>query len=214
LKNKTERLVGKLQAAADIVINAARCTEEDVVIPAASHPGFYGRDYKRVVDVFIGGQYGSEGKGQIISYLAKEYDVLVRVGGPNAGHSVYEAQGKYVYHQLPCRCAIKRGQTHHCTWSRHQYRQASSGNQRVSVDNSRLSIDPQTMVISQAVMMRGTQRYYVEDGNLRWSAVAECKDTARKTPGLEGATATLFRLGLIHGGKNLRDNERNTKEPH
>lgn len=35
----------------------------------------------------IGAQYGSEGKGVVVSNLAKEYDVHVRVGGSNAGHS-------------------------------------------------------------------------------------------------------------------------------
>lgn len=41
-----------------------------------------------LVDALIGGQYGSEGKGHIASYLAPNYDVLVRSGGPNAGHQV------------------------------------------------------------------------------------------------------------------------------
>jgi adenylosuccinate synthase len=33
--------------------------------------------------------------------LARDYDVLVRVGGPNAGHTVSSASGVYTYHQLP-----------------------------------------------------------------------------------------------------------------
>lgn len=37
--------------------------------------------------VVVGGQYGSEGKGNIISAVANEWDVHVRTGGPNAGHS-------------------------------------------------------------------------------------------------------------------------------
>jgi len=53
------------------------------------------------VDMVIGGQYGSEGKGQIAAYLAPEYDVLVRVGGPNAGHKVFEVDEPYTYHHLP-----------------------------------------------------------------------------------------------------------------
>ena len=34
------------------------------------------------MDVIVGGGYGSEGKGNIAFYLAPEYDLLIRVGGP------------------------------------------------------------------------------------------------------------------------------------
>jgi adenylosuccinate synthase len=37
----------------------------------------------------------------LAAYLAKEYDVLIRVGGPNAGHTVLGATGQYTYHHLP-----------------------------------------------------------------------------------------------------------------
>lgn len=35
----------------------------------------------------VGAQYGSEGKGVLAAYLAERFDVHVRTGGPNAGHS-------------------------------------------------------------------------------------------------------------------------------
>jgi adenylosuccinate synthase len=54
-----------------------------------------------LVDVLIGGQYGSEGKGHIAAFLAPEYDYLLRVGGPNAGHKIYEEPEAYTHHQLP-----------------------------------------------------------------------------------------------------------------
>ena len=88
LANKTEAAVEDLAQIADIVIDSGRSNEQDVVIRVASHLGWYGREYLRLVDVLIGGQYGSEGKGQVASYLASEYDLLIRVGGPNAGHKV------------------------------------------------------------------------------------------------------------------------------
>jgi len=55
------------------------------------------------VDVLVGGQYGSEGKGQIAAHLcrAREYDVVMRVGGPNAGHSFEFGGRKYCFHQIP-----------------------------------------------------------------------------------------------------------------
>lgn len=39
------------------------------------------------VDILIGGQYGSEGKGVVAAEIAPKYVLSVRVGGPNAGHS-------------------------------------------------------------------------------------------------------------------------------
>ena len=40
-------------------------------------------------------------KGQIAAHLAAEYSLLMRVGGPNAGHSVYLDPKPYPHHQLP-----------------------------------------------------------------------------------------------------------------
>lgn len=56
----------------------------------------------RLVDVVVGGQWGSEGKGNIASYIAPEYPNLMRVGGPNAGHYVLDDDGtKYCHRSLP-----------------------------------------------------------------------------------------------------------------
>lgn len=39
--------------------------------------------------VIVGSQWGDEGKGKVIDYLAAEADVVVRgQGGNNAGHTV------------------------------------------------------------------------------------------------------------------------------
>jgi len=54
--------------------------------------------------VVVGGQAGSEGKGAITARLAQEqkYNWAVRVGGPNAGHTVIGPDGeKYALRQLP-----------------------------------------------------------------------------------------------------------------
>lgn len=109
LNNKTEKLVDNLEKIADIVIDTKRCNEDDVLVKAACHIGLYGREYSRLVDVLIGGQYGSEGKGNISAYLAPEYDILVRVGGPNAGHKVYEEPEHLNFHHLPSGCKNSPG---------------------------------------------------------------------------------------------------------
>lgn len=98
-RNPTEIAVNELGKIADVVVNTDRCTPEDVVTRVASHLGLFGREPERHVDVLIGGQYGSEGKGHIASFLAPDYDVLVRVGGPNAGHKVFHPQ--FTFHHLP-----------------------------------------------------------------------------------------------------------------
>ena len=99
--DSTEARVDDLAEMADIVVDTERCDEKDVLVRTAARLGLYGRSYSRLLDVLVGGQWGSEGKGHIASYLAPEYDVLVRVGGPNAGHQVYREAGAITYHHLP-----------------------------------------------------------------------------------------------------------------
>lgn len=54
------------------------------------------------VDVLLGLQWGDEGKGKIVDYLAKEYEVVARFqGGPNAGHTLEFDGIKHVLHQIP-----------------------------------------------------------------------------------------------------------------
>lgn len=100
-QNQTEQHVDALRDVADVVVDTNRCTSEDVLIRAASHLRLYGSNSAGYVDVLVGGQYGSEGKGQIAGYISKEYDLLVRVGGPNAGHQVYEHPEPFTHHLLP-----------------------------------------------------------------------------------------------------------------
>ena len=50
----------------------------------------------------IGGQWGDEGKGKVIDYLAGEVDSVVRyAGGNNAGHTVVNEQGEFQLHLVP-----------------------------------------------------------------------------------------------------------------
>lgn len=52
--------------------------------------------------VLVGGQYGSEGKGAVAAFIANDYDVHVRVGSPNAGHTFYWNYAKHVMQSIPC----------------------------------------------------------------------------------------------------------------
>jgi adenylosuccinate synthase len=84
----TEARIEELARIADFVIDTSRCDEADVRTVASHRLGFFPNPEHRLVDVLIGGEYGSEGKGNVASYLAQEYALLVRGGGPNAGHKV------------------------------------------------------------------------------------------------------------------------------
>jgi adenylosuccinate synthase len=95
----TESGVWLLGRCADRVIVNHRCDRKSLLARATAGLGLFPSSPDRLVDVFVGGQYGSEGKGNICSHLAHEYEVLVRVGGPNAGHMVAEPPYKYV--QIP-----------------------------------------------------------------------------------------------------------------
>lgn len=102
LSNRTERHVRDLGKLADVVIETDRCTPGDVFVRVAARLGFRFPLRSATVDVIVGGQYGSEGKGNIVHFLAPEYDLLVRVGGPNAGHKVFRPDNSpFTFHQLP-----------------------------------------------------------------------------------------------------------------
>lgn len=55
--------------------------------------------------IVSGGQWGDEGKGKIVAYLAlhDKPKIVARAGvGPNAGHTVYSREKKFGLRQLPC----------------------------------------------------------------------------------------------------------------
>ncbi len=52
--------------------------------------------------VIIGAQWGDEGKGKIVDILARDADFVVRYqGGSNAGHTVINERGTYIFHLIP-----------------------------------------------------------------------------------------------------------------
>jgi adenylosuccinate synthase len=53
--------------------------------------------------VVVGAQWGDEGKGKVVDYLAGSFDYITRVaGGHNAGHTVIIGKDKYVLQLIPC----------------------------------------------------------------------------------------------------------------
>lgn len=54
------------------------------------------------VTAIVGAQWGDEGKGRIVDYLAQQADMVIRFqGGDNAGHTVINELGKFALHIVP-----------------------------------------------------------------------------------------------------------------
>jgi adenylosuccinate synthase len=61
------------------------------------------------LDILLGLQWGDEGKGKVVDYLAPQYDIVARFqGGPNAGHTLEFDGIKHVLHQIPSGIFHKR----------------------------------------------------------------------------------------------------------
>ncbi len=55
------------------------------------------------VTAVVGTQWGDEGKGRIVDFLAQKSDMVIRFqGGNNAGHTVINQYGKFSLHLIPC----------------------------------------------------------------------------------------------------------------
>lgn len=151
-ENATEAQVPRLASLADIVLDTHRSTEKDVVVRCAARLGLLPDLGLPLVDVLVGGEYGSEGKGNIAYYLAPEYDLLVRVGGPNAGHTV-PTEEPFTHRSLP-------SGTQSNTGAKLLIGPGAVLNLKVLLDEirdcgvtpERLSIDPQAMIITDADM--------------------------------------------------------------
>lgn len=145
---ESEQDIKQFRHDADVRINVNRTDASDTYTRVAARLGLFSDPEDRLVDVLIGGQFGSEGKGHVAAALARNYDVLIRVGGPNAGHTVSSESGLYTYHQLPSgskdtKAKILLGPGMTINKKALLQEIADCG-----VDETRLCIDPQAMLIN------------------------------------------------------------------
>ncbi len=55
-----------------------------------------------MVKAIVGANWGDEGKGKITDMLAEKADVVIRFqGGANAGHTIINDKGRFVFHLMP-----------------------------------------------------------------------------------------------------------------
>jgi adenylosuccinate synthase len=151
----TEAQIERMREHADLVIDTGKRLPRDVLVRAARALDLLAGSPAQCVDAIVGGEYGSEGKGNIAFYLAPDYDLLIRVGGPNAGHKVFLHSGEsYIHHHLPS--GTRAGEAG---------LMVGPGNvinvekllQEIAdceVDQRRLTIDPKAMVIEKADIRR------------------------------------------------------------
>ena len=204
-RNPTEYAVEELRAIADIVIDTGPTGPDEVVVRVAAHLGLYGRGYHPLVDVMVGGQYGSEGKGHIASYLAGEYEVLVRVGGPNAGHKVFELPAPYTFHQLPS--GTRRNTSAHIVIGAGAVQNVPKLLKEIAeckVGQERLSIDPQVMII-EAADIRAESRLRDQIGS---TAQGVGRATARKVLRTDARPAVRLAKDVQELRPYIRDTQR------
>jgi len=148
----TENGVWKLQNIANVVVENDRCEPASLLARATAGLRLFPIQCEPLVDVLVGGQFGSEGKGNICAFLANEYDVLMRVGGPNAGHMVAYPRQKYV--QFPsgtgsnerAKILIGPGAT---VWVEQVLKEIAELRKHKLTDD-RIVIDEQAMIIEQS----------------------------------------------------------------
>jgi adenylosuccinate synthase len=103
------------------------------------------------VTVVVGGQFGSEGKGKVAHFLAREQNasVAVRVGGSNSGHTVVDLSGNcLILRQLPTAAILKDVKCVICAGSYINPDLLLEEIALVGLHCDRLLIDPNAMIIS------------------------------------------------------------------
>lgn len=144
----TESGVWLLDRSANRVVANPRPDPASLLARAMAGLELFPLEVVKLVDVLVGGQYGSEGKGNVCAYLATEYDVLIRVGGPNAGHMVAYPEQKYV--QLPsgtrsnpaAKILIGAGATIWPEQMRKEIGQCGLTKERLVIDEQAMIIEP------------------------------------------------------------------------
>jgi adenylosuccinate synthase len=199
--NTTEANIEQLGLIADVRVLTDHCEPKSILAQIVAGQGFYPSEPERLVDVVVGAQYGSEGKGNICSYLASDYDVLVRVGGPNAGHWASVPKPiKYV--QIPSGTAanpnakvlIGAGATIRVS-------QILKEISELGLKPERLSIDPNAVIVEDADLEFENQSLEVIGSTKQGVGAA----TARKILCRDGREHLGSRIALARDSAELHD---------
>ncbi|SDX69181.1 adenylosuccinate synthetase [Nitrosomonas halophila] len=117
------------------------------------------------VTVIVGGQFGSEGKGKVAHFLAKEMhaSVVIRVGGPNSGHTVISEEGPLIFRQLPTaailpdvKCVLPAGSYIFPSRLLEEIHTANLSPARLLIDPNAIIITPETLQDENQSMLGST----------------------------------------------------------
>src|SRR5262245_48181090 len=103
------------------------------------------------VTVVVGGQFGSEGKGKVALQWARERSAkaVVRVGGPNSGHTAIDSAGRTtVLRQLPTAALLPDV---FCVLGPGSYvdpRLVVEETERLGLPTERIAIDPHAVLVT------------------------------------------------------------------
>lgn len=207
LRSPTEAAIGTLAKVADVVIETDCVEPASVLARATAGLGLFPLQCERLVDVVVGGQFGSEGKGNICAQLAQGYGLLVRVGGPNAGHRVAHPEFKYVQipsgtgSNLDAKIAIGAGATISIPTITREIGE-------LGLTPDRLSIDENAIIIEQADQDAETKSGDKIGSTKQGVGVA----TARKILGRFDQTPLGSKVRLAKDADELRPFIRDTKQ--
>jgi adenylosuccinate synthase len=112
------------------------------------------------VTVVVGGQFGSEGKGKVAHYLAREMNarIVVRCGGPNSGHTVIDEHGSArIFQQLPTASILPDVMLAICAGSYIDLNILFREIKETKLDAGRLIIDPDAVIITAELKAREAQ---------------------------------------------------------
>src|SRR5258708_5104823 len=109
------------------------------------------------LSIVVGGQFGSEGKGKVACYIAKAHraQAVVRVGGPNSGHTVIDSNGqRRIFRQLPTAAVLEDVV---CVISAGAYIDPEVLINEIKLSklsHTRLKIDPKAVIVTPTVTDR------------------------------------------------------------
>ena len=109
------------------------------------------------IAIVVGGQFGSEGKGKVSHYFAKvmEANIVVRCGGPNSGHTVYDSHGKArIFQQLPTASILKKPKLAICSGSYIDLDILFREINDTKIEPNQLYIDPNAVIITESLKTR------------------------------------------------------------
>jgi len=114
------------------------------------------------VTVIVGGQFGSEGKGKVAHYFAKEMgaSVVVRCGGPNSGHTVIDGDKPVCFKHLPTAALLPDVTCVLCAGTYIDVFTLMAEIEKTKIGPNRLLIDPKAVIVTNVL------KYMEQEGKL------------------------------------------------